>query len=50
MDLQKEIEALKKKTEQNREQAEEAEEAAESALNSAADTTPVIIHLQSILQ
>lgn len=40
-DLLDEIEALRKKTEQNREMARDAREAADSALNKATDTEPV---------
>lgn len=39
--LKKEIEALKKKIEQNREMSTDAKEAADSALNNATDTKTV---------
>lgn len=39
--LQDEIEALKEKTEQNKETARDAQEAAGSALNQTTDTEPV---------
>ncbi|XP_029289830.1 laminin subunit beta-4 [Cottoperca gobio] len=49
-DLQDEIEALKKKSEQNREAARDAKEAAESALKQTTDTEPALDDVMRLLE